>query len=75
MESRIIADRFEVLRPLGEGSFGAVYLAVQHPIERKVAIKVMRPELGVREDLRRRFFREAKTVAKLKHPATVTLHD
>lgn len=72
---RVIGGKFPVVGLLGEGGFGAVYRAVQEPVGRQVALKVIRGDDAVDPDIRARFFREAKVVASLSHPAVVTLHD
>ncbi|MEZ5304085.1 MAG: serine/threonine-protein kinase [Verrucomicrobiales bacterium] len=66
--------RFEVVRLLGSGALGAVYLARDTRLERLVAIKATadnpeNPEFGIR------FMREAAAMAKLNHPNLVTIHD
>lgn len=72
----MIAGRYQILEPLGEGGMGAVYIAVQHPLGRKVALKVLRPPNP--EDsahIQERFLREARAAARLNHPNVVTVHD
>lgn len=65
---------YRVLRTLGEGGMGTVYLAHDVTLERDVAIKVLRVSNGrVHAGLAKRFLREAKTVAKLTHPNVVTI--
>ena len=70
---RAVSGQYEVLRLLGEGGMGAVYLARERLLERLVAIKVLRSEL-VHGDARERFIREARTAAKLTHPHIVPLY-
>ncbi len=70
-----IADKYEIVGPLGQGAYGSVYEAIQHPVERKVALKVISPHAAADEALRARFFREARAIARLNHPGVVTLHD
>ncbi len=72
---RVVAGRYAVYDQLGAGGFGAVYRAIQEPIGRPVALKVVHPRHGEDADLRARFFREARLVAKLRHPVVVTLHE
>ena len=72
---RVIGGKFPVVGLLGEGGFGAVYRAVQEPVGRQVALKVIRGQDAVDPEVRARFFREAKVVAAISHPAVVTLHD
>ena len=70
-----IADKYEIIGPLGQGAYGNVYRALQHPVERPVALKVISPHAAADEALRERFFREARAVARLNHPGAVILHD
>ena len=81
----IMADRFqdipgyEMMGELGEGGMATVYLAIQHSLDRKVAIKVMRRELRVRTgpmpEFERRFLLEGRTMAKLPHRNIVAVYD
>ena len=78
---RVIDGRFTVQSVLGRGGMGVVYRAHQASLERSVALKVMSAavhdeESGSREsEFQRRFFLEAATVARLKHPNTITVFD
>ena len=72
---RDIAGRYRVLAKLGEGGMGAVYRGEQISLKRKVAIKVLRPELSRDPGLVRRFNAEAELAAKLSHPNTVNIYD
>ena len=74
-ESRGEIGRFKLLRALGAGSHGIVYLARDPVLERDVALKVPRPETLVSPDLRKRFLREARTVAELAHPNLVPVYE
>lgn len=67
--------RYLILELLGQGGMGQVYRARQRHVERDVAVKIIRRDLGQGEDLVKRFFREARMVAALKNPHIVTLHD
>lgn len=60
---------------LGRGSTGEVYRAVHKTLDRNVAIKVLNPGLNADPSFPLRFLREAKAVAKLKHPNIVTVYD
>ena len=65
----------EVLELLGQGGMGMVYKARQPLLDRLVAIKVIRPDLQTDDDFQERFLREARTLAKLRHPYIVTVFD
>jgi len=72
-------ERYELIRLIGEGSMGVVYLARDRILNREVAIKALRPPFTTdpsrREHLKERFIREARIVANLRHPNIVTLYD
>jgi len=65
---------FEILEQLGTGAMGAVYLAKDVALGRKVAIKVIAPHLLSDETMISRFRMEAQTVASLRHPNIVNVH-
>jgi serine/threonine-protein kinase len=64
---------FEVIKQLGAGGMGAVYLGRDAELGREVAIKVIRQEVHDQEVLDR-FFREARAAAKLRHPNIITIY-
>ncbi len=72
---RVIDSRFRVLRLLGAGGMGAVYLAEHVGIGKKVAVKVLRADLRSHRDLVGRFRREAMAVSKLTDAHTITVFD
>jgi serine/threonine protein kinase len=72
---RAVADKYAVIGKLGDGGMGAVYRALQEPVGRPVALKVIASESAVEGDQRGRFFREARVVSRLSDPAVVTLYD
>jgi serine/threonine protein kinase len=59
---------------IGRGGMGVVFRAWDERLKRKVAIKVLPPELAFREEVRLRFLREAETAARLTHPNIVPIH-
>jgi len=65
---------YEILRKLGEGGMGEVWLARDSKLDREVAIKVLPPEMVSDPERLQRFQREAKAVASLNHPNIVTIH-
>jgi serine/threonine protein kinase/WD40 repeat protein len=67
--------RFEVLRDLGRGGHGIVFLARDPALDRQVALKVPRPEMLLTADTRSRFLREAHAAARLSHPHIVAVHE
>ncbi len=72
---KLIAGRFRIESVIGSGGLGTVYRANQEPLERPVAVKMLRHELSESQDLRRRFVREARAVAALSHPNIAMVHD
>jgi serine/threonine-protein kinase len=64
----VIDGRYRIEGLLGEGGMGAVYLAEQLKLAKKVAIKVVRPEFAGKGDIAERFAREAMAVGRLDHP-------
>ena len=70
---RELGDKYQIVRALGRGAFGAVYLARERQLHRLVAIKVLREERVTSDEERSRLLREARTVAHLSHPAIVPL--
>ena len=69
-----LGSQYQIIRELGRGGMGAVYLAREKALERLVAIKVLKPELAGSHDSRERFRREARIVANLSHPGILQLH-
>jgi serine/threonine protein kinase/WD40 repeat protein len=67
--------KFRVVRILGRGGFGVVYLAEDEQLRRPVALKVPLPGTLSNQQLRRQFLREAIAAAKLQHPNIVLLHE
>jgi serine/threonine protein kinase len=69
------AGKYKIIKKLGEGGMGSVYQAVQNPIDRMVAIKVLLGKLAQDEVAVKRFEQEARAVSKMQHPNTVTIFD
>ncbi|MCI0415544.1 ABC transporter substrate-binding protein [bacterium] len=69
-----LGGRYELLREIGRGGMGVVYLAEDPMLDRQVAIKVLAPNL-LNSEMEKRFKREAQTVARLDHNAIVGVHD
>ncbi|TQF14614.1 serine/threonine protein kinase, partial [Myxococcus llanfairpwllgwyngyllgogerychwyrndrobwllllantysiliogogogochensis] len=75
MLGRTVAGRYRVLKRLGQGGMGSVYLAEQVGIGQQVAMKFLNSGLSLDPDVARRFLNEAKSYARVGHPNAVTLHD
>lgn len=67
--------RFRILRELGRGGHGIVFLAEDPRLRRLVALKVPRPEAILTPEMRRRFLREAEAAAALNHPHIVPIFE
>jgi serine/threonine protein kinase/Tfp pilus assembly protein PilF len=72
--------RYEICSPLGAGGMGEVYLANDTKLDRKVALKILppdvvNPETGVSNDRVRRFVQEAKAASALNHPNILTIYE
>lgn len=74
---RIFEDKYRIVREIGRGGFGMVYLAHQEAMERSVALKVLKSGLEEEEaaQAKERFLREVRVISSLRHPNTVTIHD
>ncbi|HYT70919.1 MAG TPA: serine/threonine-protein kinase [Gemmatimonadales bacterium] len=69
-----LGSSYTVEGEIGRGGMGVVFNARDERLKRRVAIKVLPPELGFREEIRLRFLREAETAARLSHPHIVPIH-
>ncbi|MER5732457.1 protein kinase [Streptomyces sp. NPDC002138] len=80
MTERIIGERYQLATVLGQGGMGQVWTAYDRRLDRRVAVKLLRPDKvagpgTVAEELRRRFVRECRVTAQVDHPGLVTVHD
>lgn len=74
----VVEGKYRIKRLLAEGGMGAVYHAVQEPLGRDVALKILKPQDDTpqkREQRERRFFREAAVSGRLNHPNTIVIVD
>jgi serine/threonine-protein kinase len=69
-----LGTAFTIEGEIGRGGMGVVYRARDERLQRRVAIKVLPPELAFQQDIRERFTREAQTAARLSHPHIVPIH-
>src|SRR3989440_4791593 len=66
---------YQIIKKLGAGGMGEVYLALDTKLDRKVAIKVLQPDSLADEHLKKRLIREAQAVARLDHPNICAVYD
>jgi eukaryotic-like serine/threonine-protein kinase len=66
---------YRIIKKLGAGGMGDVYLALDTKLDRKVAIKVLRPDSLAEENLKKRLLKEARAAARLDHPNICHVYD
>ena len=69
-----LGTQYRLERELGRGGMGVVFLATDTTLDRRVAVKVVHPELAAHESITRRFLAEARMIARLRHPNIVAVH-
>ena len=72
--AKALRGPFTIEGEIGRGGMGVVYRARDDRLKRRVAIKVLPPELAFQQEIRERFTREAQTAARLSHPHIVPIH-
>ncbi|HEX7177402.1 MAG TPA: serine/threonine-protein kinase, partial [Pyrinomonadaceae bacterium] len=72
---QIIAGRFRIECEIGRGGMGTVYRASHLGLERPVAVKVLKKEIAAEPEVAERFMREARTMARLRHPRAAMIFD
>jgi tRNA A-37 threonylcarbamoyl transferase component Bud32 len=72
---QVIAGRYELIEPIGEGSMGRIFLAEQISVGRRVAIKIINRELSSKFDTIARFQQEARLLASVKNEHIVDIYD
>src|SRR3954454_15116189 len=75
LESGFWIGNYEIAAFLGQGGMGVFYEALQLSLARRVALKVIAPELSRNDRFQERFRREGRSQAALDHPNIVTVHD
>ena len=73
-EGDLIEGQYRVVRQIGAGGMGVVVLAHDEPLDREVAIKLVRPALLSMADARAKFLAEARAMARLVHPNVIGVH-
>src|SRR4026208_777476 len=69
-----LGSEYTIEGEIGRGGMGVVYRARDERLPRRVAVKVLPPELAFQKEIRERFTREAQTAARLSHPHIVPIH-
>ena len=72
---QLLADRYRLARRIAVGGMGEVWEAADTRLDRRVAVKVLKPELGGDAEFLHRFRTEARTTASLNHPGIAAVHD
>ncbi|MFF5639680.1 protein kinase [Streptomyces sp. NPDC012825] len=80
MNGRVVGGRYELASVVGQGGMGQVWTAYDGRLDRRVAVKLLRPagmngQASSADELRRRFVRECRVTARVTHPGLVTVHD
>jgi serine/threonine protein kinase len=71
----VLADRYEIVRVIGQGGMGAVYEATHRTIKKRVALKLLRPEVASAPSIVQRFLQEARTANEVRHKNIVEVTD
>ena len=74
-DERVLGGRYRLISRIADGGMATVYLALDERLGRRVAVKVLRPDLARDEGFVGRFHREAQLAAGLSHPNIVAVHD
>ena len=69
-----LGPQYRLERELGRGGMGVVFVATDVTLDRRVAVKVIHPELASHSSIARRFLAEARTIARVRHPGIVAVH-
>ncbi len=72
---RLLENRYEILEIIGTGGMAVVYRALDHRLNRPVAVKILKDDFSRNQEFRRRFHAESQAVAMLSHPNIVSVYD
>lgn len=75
LEGRLISNRYEIIKKVGNGGMATVYKAKDHTLNRFVAVKILKDEFTTDEEFIKRFNSEAQAVASLTNPNIVSVYD
>jgi serine/threonine-protein kinase len=71
----VLAQRYRLAERVGGGAMGEVWRGIDQALARTVAVKIVRPELLAEPSFGERFLAEARTMARIRHPGVVAVHD
>ena len=74
-EGKLLGNRYEIIKKIGNGGMATVYQAKDRILKRNVAVKILRDEFTTDEEFIKRFEAEAQSAAKLTHPNIVSIYD
>lgn len=72
---KLLDNRYEILEVIGTGGMAVVYKALDHRLNRLVAVKILKDDFSRNQEFRRRFHAESQAVAMLSHPNIVSVYD
>ena len=75
LEGRLLGNRYEIIRKIGNGGMATVYKAKDQVLKRNVAVKILRDEFTTDDEFIRRFEAEAQSAARLSHSNIVSIYD
>lgn len=75
MQGKVLNNRYKIIEEIGRGGMAIVYSARDTLLERRVALKMLRPEYSSDNEFIDKFRQEARAVAKLSHPNVVSIYD
>ena len=75
LEGRVLGNRYEMIKKIGNGGMATVYKATDLVLKRYVAVKILRDEFTTDEEFIKRFETEAQSAARLTHPNIVSIFD